>query len=172
MEYLVLIIALIIASGVMVWIVYTLISEISAVAFVPSDLNGLEQVFKQLNLKPGKVFVDVGSGDGRVAALAANKFKLKSVGYEINPWLILFSRWKYKNIEFKQQSLWKADLKAADYIYCYLSPRAVEKLARIIEKQNLKNLTIISKAFEIKSWKNELTQKIEISNNNFFIYNL
>lgn len=156
----------------MVWTVFTLISEISAVAFVPSDIKGVEKVFEQLNLKPGKVFVDLGSGDGRVAELATNKFHMKSVGYEINPWLILLSRWKYKNIEFKQQSLWKADLKAADYIFCYLSPRAVEKIARIIEKEKLKNLTIISKAFEIKSWKNKLKKKIEITNNNFFVYQI
>jgi hypothetical protein len=49
----------------------------------------------QLGAGTGKTsarsFVDLGSGDGRIV-LAAGKHGFHGVGYELNPWLVLYSR--------------------------------------------------------------------------------
>src|SRR5476651_1697826 len=48
------------------------------------------QALDLLDLKPGQVFYDLGSGDGTMLMLAAAR-GLKAVCYEINPFLFVFS---------------------------------------------------------------------------------
>jgi hypothetical protein len=43
------------------------------------------------HLPPGKLVADLGSGDGRLV-IALAKSGLKATGYELNPWLVWYSR--------------------------------------------------------------------------------
>ncbi|XP_069586510.1 ATP synthase subunit C lysine N-methyltransferase isoform X3 [Ranitomeya imitator] len=71
----------------------------------------MENVFKMLMFRSG-TFVDIGSGDGRIVIAAAKK-GFQAVGYELNPWLVWYSRynaWKegvHQNTKFHISDLWK-----------------------------------------------------------------
>ncbi|XP_057566161.1 ATP synthase subunit C lysine N-methyltransferase isoform X7 [Hippopotamus amphibius kiboko] len=59
--------------------------------FVPATTKQVENVVKMLRGRRGPL-VDIGSGDGRIV-IAAAKEGFTAVGYELNPWLVWYSRY-------------------------------------------------------------------------------
>ncbi|XP_073534469.1 ATP synthase subunit C lysine N-methyltransferase isoform X2 [Phyllobates terribilis] len=82
--------------------------------FVPATELQMENIFKMLMFRSG-TFVDIGSGDGRIVIAAAKK-GFQAVGYELNPWLVWYSRYKawkegvHQNTKFHISDLWKMPL--------------------------------------------------------------
>ncbi|KAM8813677.1 ATP synthase subunit C lysine N-methyltransferase isoform 2-T2 [Rhynchonycteris naso] len=60
--------------------------------FVPATTKQIENVVKMLRSRSGPL-VDIGSGDGRIV-IAAAKEGFTAVGYELNPWLVWYSRYR------------------------------------------------------------------------------
>jgi len=78
--------------------------------------------------KRGRIFVDLGSGDGRLVFRAAREGMFsKCIGYEINPLLygyaqtkrLLLSPWNrlyWSSTSFYAADIWKVDLREADVV--------------------------------------------------------
>ncbi|KAM9576172.1 ATP synthase subunit C lysine N-methyltransferase isoform 3-T5 [Guaruba guarouba] len=79
--------------------------------FVPATSTQIQNVLKMLENRSGSL-VDIGSGDGRIV-IAAAKMGFKAVGYELNPWLVWYSRYRawrdgvHHNTRFFISDLWK-----------------------------------------------------------------
>ncbi|XP_053102174.1 ATP synthase subunit C lysine N-methyltransferase isoform X2 [Hemicordylus capensis] len=79
--------------------------------FVPATSKQVENVLSMLKGRNGSL-VDIGSGDGRIV-IAAAKVGFKAVGYELNPWLVWYSRyhaWRegvHQDAKFYISDLWK-----------------------------------------------------------------
>ncbi|XP_033009999.1 ATP synthase subunit C lysine N-methyltransferase isoform X2 [Lacerta agilis] len=79
--------------------------------YVPATSKQVENVLRMLKGRNGPL-VDIGSGDGRIV-IAAAKVGFKAVGYELNPWLVWYSRycaWRegvHQNAKFYISDLWK-----------------------------------------------------------------
>ncbi|XP_058420340.1 ATP synthase subunit C lysine N-methyltransferase isoform X2 [Diceros bicornis minor] len=79
--------------------------------FVPATTKQIENVVKMLRCRRGSL-VDIGSGDGRIV-IAAAKEGFPAVGYELNPWLVWYSRycaWRegvQDSAKFYISDLWK-----------------------------------------------------------------
>uniref|UniRef100_A0A8D2CMT2 ATP synthase c subunit lysine N-methyltransferase n=1 Tax=Sciurus vulgaris TaxID=55149 RepID=A0A8D2CMT2_SCIVU len=79
--------------------------------FVPATSKQIENVMKMLRCRRGSL-VDIGSGDGRVV-IAAAKEGFAAVGYELNPWLVWYSRYRawqegvHGSAKFYISDLWK-----------------------------------------------------------------
>ncbi|XP_066042172.1 ATP synthase subunit C lysine N-methyltransferase isoform X2 [Chamaea fasciata] len=79
--------------------------------FVPATATQIQNVLKMLENRSGSL-VDIGSGDGRVVIAAAKK-GFQAVGYELNPWLVWYSRYRawrdgvHQNTKFYISDLWK-----------------------------------------------------------------
>ncbi|XP_010569736.1 PREDICTED: protein FAM173B isoform X2 [Haliaeetus leucocephalus] len=79
--------------------------------FVPATATQIQNVLKMLENRSGSL-VDIGSGDGRIV-IAAAKRGFKAVGYELNPWLVWYSRYRawrdgvHQNTKFYISDLWK-----------------------------------------------------------------
>ncbi|XP_077165946.1 ATP synthase subunit C lysine N-methyltransferase isoform X3 [Paroedura picta] len=95
--------------------------------FVPATPKQIDNVLSALNGRSG-CLVDIGSGDGRIV-IAAAKVGFKAVGYELNPWLVWYSRyhaWKagvHHNAKFYVSDLWKM-LQLEDKLGKELRPEA------------------------------------------------
>ena len=82
-----------------------------ALPFVPATPVQLEAVLRHVRGRAGRV-VDLGSGDGRVVIALARQGHY-AVGYELNLWLVLYSRWRalvsgvHSTTEFHRRNLWK-----------------------------------------------------------------
>ena len=109
------------------------------VPFIPATHNQLACVLRHLKKESGKAYpsmVDLGSGDGRVVIAAAQR-GVQSVGYELNFWLVLYSRarafWRGVGhlTAFKRQDMWKADLSNFDNVVVF----GVEEIMNLMEKK-------------------------------------
>jgi len=125
--------------------------------YVPTISNSRGQALKLLGLKPGQTLIDLGSGDGAMLIVAAQA-GLNAIGYELNPFLVLVSRWRvrrYKNrVKVVWGSFWRADLSAADGIFVFLLDRFMAKLDRkLAQASKGRKLKLVSHAFKVPGKK-------------------
>lgn len=118
----------------------------------------------------GLRLVDFGSGDGRIVAAAARR-GMHAVGYELNPYLVLWSRLRYcrsltgapGTAEFRWGNAWTADLRNADVLTVYGRP-GDGLMARLSEKctaEMPQSAAVVSHFFEIPKWGRLLTQDVD-----------
>lgn len=137
------------------------ICDIKGAPFVPTNPKIVEEIIEGAGLKKGQLFIELGSGDGRVVRLAVKKYGVKGIGFELNLLLIFYSRIVaklngIKNINFVRQNIFDADIKNADVIFLFLMPRTLIKLKSKILKESKKGTLIISHGFKIEGWDNYL----------------
>lgn len=134
--------------------------------FVPTSAKMIDSILEKAKLKKGQVFIELGSGDGRVVRQAVQKYGVKGVGVELQPILVWYSKLisklkKLKDISFVTQNLFKTDLKRVDVIFLFLLPKTLEKLREKFITQCKKGTLIISHGFKIKGFDNHLIGKID-----------
>lgn len=125
--------------------------------FLPTLKKERKSVLDLLDLKPGQVFVDLGSGDGSLLKLAAQR-GLRVTGYEINPFLWLYSwlrtRRYGRRVEVRLRSFWRADLSSADGVFVFLITNHMERLNELLSgRPGKKPLRVVSHAFKIPGQK-------------------
>uniref|UniRef100_A0A3B3ZEJ2 Uncharacterized protein n=1 Tax=Periophthalmus magnuspinnatus TaxID=409849 RepID=A0A3B3ZEJ2_9GOBI len=82
--------------------------------FVPATTVQVTNVLSALRPRTGNL-VDIGSGDGRIV-IAAAKQGFRASGFELNPWLVWYSRYKawkegvHHTTSFHISDLWKVNL--------------------------------------------------------------
>jgi 16S rRNA A1518/A1519 N6-dimethyltransferase RsmA/KsgA/DIM1 with predicted DNA glycosylase/AP lyase activity len=120
--------------------------------YVPTLSNQQTAALKLLNLKPGQTLVELGSGDGRMLRAAA-KQGIKSIGYELNPLLVIYSKLinvKYKHlINIKWANFWRHKLPACDGIYVFLLDKYMARLDKKIIQEKHSSVKLVSFAFKI-----------------------
>lgn len=120
--------------------------------YLPIRRQDSAAALKLAGVKPGQLVLDLGSGDGR-QLVAAAKLGAKAIGYEINPFLYLYSLlvcWPYrKQITVKLGDYWHAKLPEADVIFVFLITRYMNKLDAKLVKELQKPTTVVSYVFEL-----------------------
>jgi SAM-dependent methyltransferase len=140
------------AIGIALVLAYGFVIPFGA-PFLPTLKKEREAALDLLNLKPGQVFVDLGSGDGSLLLLAAQR-GLKAIGYEINPFLWAYSwlrtRRHGSRVKIKLRSFWRADLSGIDGVFVFLITNHMDRLAKLLKgRPGKKSLRLVSHAFEI-----------------------
>ncbi|XP_064392972.1 ATP synthase subunit C lysine N-methyltransferase-like [Halichondria panicea] len=113
--------------------------------YVPATPIQTETVLRHIRGRAGRV-VDLGSGDGRVCIAAAKQGNF-AVGYELNPWLVWYSRWRAllsgvrQTTEFHRRNLWKVDLGEYSTIIIFGVDTMMEPLWTKISKEVLSKQT-------------------------------
>src|SRR5688500_20117762 len=103
--------------------------------FVPTRHNIADAMLQLAGVGPGDVVYDLGSGDGRIPIIAAQKYGATAVGVEIDPRLVEQS-WRNANdaevahrVKFIVGDLFVTDFSDATVVTMYLSPSIVNELA-------------------------------------------
>ncbi len=148
---------------------------IIAVGPIPSHKKGIDMALELANIKPGEKFYDLGCGDGRVLIRAVEKYDCYGIGYELVFPYYLAAKLRVKlsgksgKIEIRCRNLFRADIQNADVIFCFLTPKLMQKVGKMIEEARLKKrVRIVSYAFSIKGLKP--VKKINSSKDNWNIY--
>lgn len=132
------------------------ISIIYGAPYLPTLKDQTGRALDLLALKPGQLLLELGSGDGRLQ-LAAAKRGIKSLGYEINPLLVIISRWrlrKYRSLaRVKLANYWRIKLPPTDGIYVFLLDRFMSKLHNKIVQSYDRPVRLVSFAFRIPGLK-------------------
>lgn len=158
-----------IAITLLFWQASNIISIIYGCVYVQSDTLTAQKVISKFARKNTK-FYELGSGNGVVLKIAA-RLGMKAEGFEISPFYYLLSKLntiRYKNIKIHLSNVMDVELKKADIIYCYFTPKFLNHLKSKFEKDIKKNTILISKGFAIKYFKNP--QKIKVENRSYYIY--
>ena len=135
--------------------------------FYPTPESVVQKMLELGGLKAGEWHYDLGSGDGRVVIMAAQKFKAHSVGYEIDDELYKKSMGRIKDLGLSSLAnivkgdLMKADFGRPDFITVYLLPSSNDKLQPFLEKAMKKGSRVVSHDFEFSGWKADQVQQVE-----------
>lgn len=125
--------------------------------FIPTQRKKIKKILKLAGVKKGKVFYELGSGDGRVVIEAA-KLGASSFGVD-QSWLrVWYSRYlafreKLKKCFFFHGNLFSRNYFPADIIYIYLLQKAIDKLEAKLKKELKKGAIVITQKYHFKTWK-------------------
>ena len=164
--------------GILGWIVCGLFFLFALFAFtgapyVPTLRSEAEKVFKKLyRLGRKDLVVDLGSGDGTVL-LAAAKCGAKVYGIELNPILVLISRFrlrKFKHARVDLGNIFNCKFPTeTTVVYLFGEDRDIMKFAKKIRDESArlkKPLFVISQGFEIPGLVAQKTERA------FFLYKI
>ncbi|MFA5133421.1 MAG: methyltransferase domain-containing protein [Patescibacteria group bacterium] len=121
---------------------------ITKVPYANTPESYYDTIFKNVSITSKTKIYELGCGKGKFLFEAEKRFRpAKLVGFDLSPFHIAYDKIKAKIIgskaEFYLQDFFKADLKDADLIYLFLTPKAVKKIWPIIKKQTKKGSRVI-----------------------------
>ncbi len=127
--------------------------------FTVTHPSKIERILQTVPMRPGQVVYDLGCGDGRFLVAAYQRYRVRAIGYEINPWAYVLARiliWlKQPPVAVHYKDFWKADLKDADVIFCYLFPDVMDKLRAKLSRELRVGTRVISCNFSVPGWKSD-----------------
>jgi hypothetical protein len=132
------------------------VSHIYGAPYVPIRKKLAKELLAFGGLSESDIFYDLGSGDSRVLIAAARYFQVKkAIGYEIALWPYLKSNLLIKSSHFDnrlsvyRKDFFKGDLSAASFIYMYLFPKLIDKLAFKIANECQPGTKVLCPSFQI-----------------------
>jgi SAM-dependent methyltransferase len=136
--------------------------------YTPTRHNIADAMLKLAGVAASDVVYDLGSGDGRLPIIAAQKYGSRGVGIEINPNLVELS-WQIANeaevanrVSFIVGDLFTADLSNATVVTCYLSPQ-IMKLLQPKLRALKPGTRIVSHQFPMPGWEPDRRLKVDES---------
>jgi SAM-dependent methyltransferase len=121
--------------------------------FLPTLKPQIHTALDLLDLQPGQRLLEIGSGDGRVLIAAAER-GIISTGYEINPFLVLYTKWKARKHHGKVTVVWGNGFTkkwpATDGIYIFGLQKLMPKLHKKVIQSCTKSVRIASIAFQFE----------------------
>lgn len=133
------------------------------VPYVPTPENVVAEMLKVAAVKGGDVLYDLGSGDGRIVITAAKTYGARGIGYDLNPERIQEATANAKSagvadrVSFRQQDLFKADLRNASVVTLYLLPSVNLKLRPKLFAELKPGTRVVSHDFDMGDWKPDKT---------------
>ena len=137
------------------------------VIFVPTRESVADEMLKLGGIKASDVVYDLGSGDGRIVILAAQKYGARAVGVEIDRKLVDIARMIAKEgeiehrVTFIEGDLFGADISRATLVTIYLSPGVNKRLEPKLRKELQPGTRIVSHQFPIGAWPADKTVQAE-----------
>ena len=135
--------------------------------YYPTPETIVDKMLRLGELKAGEKMFDLGSGDGRIVIMAAQKFRAIATGVEFDAdlWKQSTDRIKSLGLEKRariiQGDIMKQDYTPADLITVYLLPASNDKVRPLLEKQLKKGTRIVAHDFEIAGWTPEKVEHVD-----------
>lgn len=135
--------------------------------FVPTRQAVADAMLRLARVGPDDVVYDLGSGDGRIIILAAQKYGARGVGVELVPRLVEFSREVAidgevtDKVTFIEGDLFTADISKATVVTLYLSPAINRRLVSKLRNELQPGARIVSHQFRLGSWTPDETVRAE-----------
>lgn len=126
--------------------------------YYPTPETIVEKMLKLGELKAGERMFDLGSGDGRIVIMAAQKFRAVATGVEFDNDLWKQSMDRIRSLGLEKRAriihgdIMKQDYSQADLVTIYLLPSSNEKVRPLLEKQLKKGARVVAHDFEVGGW--------------------
>ena len=135
--------------------------------YYPTPLTIVAKMLDLGRLKAGEKMFDLGSGDGRIVIMAAEKYQADATGIEMDDDLYRQSMQKIRSLGLEKTAriihgdIFKQDYSPANLITVYLLPVSNDKVRPLLEKQLKKGTRVVSHDFPFRDWTPEKEVTIE-----------
>ena len=136
------------------------------VPYVPTREETVKRMLDLAGVTKEDVVYDLGSGDGRIVVMAAQKRGARAVGVDIDPVRIREANDNAKKagvtskVEFRQQSLFDAEIKDATVVTLYLLPEVNLKIRTKLLTELKPGTRIVSHDFDMGEWKPDKKENV------------
>ena len=126
--------------------------------YYPTPESIVDRMLDLVQLKAGEKMYDLGSGDGRIVIMAAQKYRADATGVELDQDLVLQSIEKIRQLGLQTTAhiiygdILKQDYSSADLITDYLLPDSNLKVRPILDAALKKGTRIVAHDFPIGGW--------------------
>ena len=135
--------------------------------YYPTPELIVEKMLRLGGLKAGEKMFDLGSGDGRIVIMAAQKFHAEAIGVELDKDLCKQSLAKIQKLGLEKTAhiingdLLRQDYGSADLVTVYLLPASIDnKVQPLLDQQLKKGERVVAHDFEFKNWTPEKVENI------------
>lgn len=135
--------------------------------YYPTPETIVEKMLDLGGLKQGEKMYDLGSGDGRIVIMAAQKYHANAVGVEYDVDLARQSDAKIRKLHLQENAkiiqgdLFQQNYSDADLLTVYLLPTSNNKIRPFLEQQLKKGSRVVAHDFEFQGWKPTRTETID-----------
>ena len=147
--------------AVLLFFVYFMIAVFTGAPFLPTGKKYVEEMLDLAALEPNEIFVDLGSGDGRLVIAAARR-GAHAIGYEINPFLVVIAYcriWRAgvgNRATIHWQSFWSADFRDVDVVSIFGITGIMPRLEKKLSYELRPGARVVSYVFSMPTWKPEV----------------
>jgi SAM-dependent methyltransferase len=126
--------------------------------YYPTPESIVERMLELGGLKPGEKMFDLGSGDGRIVIMAAQRYHADATGVELDPDLVQSSTAKIRKLGLQKTAhiidgdILKQDYSSANLVTVYLLPESNLKVRPVLDATLKKGTRIVAHDFEIGGW--------------------
>jgi protein-L-isoaspartate O-methyltransferase len=135
--------------------------------YYPTPETIVEKMLRLGGLKAGEKMYDLGSGDGRIVIMAAQKFHALAVGVEIDQDLCLQSMERIRKLGLEKSAhivkgdLLQQDYSSADLVTVYLLPDSINnEVQPLLDRQLRKGARVVAHDFEFRNWTAERIENV------------
>jgi SAM-dependent methyltransferase len=127
--------------------------------FVPSPPQAIVQMLELARVGPSDRLFDLGSGDGRVVVMAAQRFGADATGIELDPELVkrsstqIFALGLDRLARIVRGNILDADLRNASVVTLYQLSSVNEQLRPLLEQQLSPGARVVSLDFPVPGWE-------------------
>ena len=131
--------------------------------YVPTPMMVVEEMLKLAQVDRCDRVYDLGSGDGRIVIMAAQKFGAEAVGVELDDRLASESEARIvelgleKRAKILHANMYEIDLRRATVVTLYLLTSVNERLKPILDKSLRKGARVVCHDFKVPGWEAEKT---------------
>jgi SAM-dependent methyltransferase len=146
------------------------------VPYVATPPAVVAKMLELARVTPDDVVYDLGSGDGRIVIMAAQRFGARGVGVEIDPGLVLEAHDNAKRagvadrVQFQLQDLFETDLRGATVVTLYLMQSVNLELRPKLWRELRPGTRVVSHDFHMGDWPPE--QVVSVDNHKIYAWTI
>jgi precorrin-6B methylase 2 len=139
------------------------------VPFITTPGEVVERMLELAGTGSGDLVVDLGSGDGRIVIIAAQKYGARGLGIELDQRLVEKSRANARaanvadRVTFVQGDVLASEISQATVVTVYLLPSLISQLQQRFIGELKPGTRIVSHAFSMAGWKPDLKQTVRLA---------
>lgn len=144
--------------------------------YVKTPAQAIASVLNNVIIKPEHLVYDLGCGDAEVLIAAEKKFECKTIGYEASPFPYVRARRNVRRQQSKTEVYWrdffKADLRKADVVFCFLIESLMLRVGVYLREQLRPGTRVICYGYPIPDWQPAQTIDVSGTTSKIYIYNI
>jgi protein-L-isoaspartate O-methyltransferase len=140
------------------------------VPFVPTPMAVVQKMLEVAKIQSDDVVYDLGSGDGRIVIMAAQKFGAHAVGVELDSDLFEKSTDRIRKLglqdraQIVHENMFEVNVRHATVVTLYLLTAVNERLRPKLEHELRSGARIVTHDFQVPGW--QPAETVEVSSEN------